>query len=65
MPTLYPLLTKRPIWAELHAILDVVTICEAAGFDVVMIETVGVGQSETIAANLSDLLFSCHARRRG
>ena len=34
---------------------DVVTICEAAGFDVVMIETVGVGQSETIAAQISDL----------
>ena len=34
---------------------DAVTICEAAGFDVVMIETVGVGQSETIAAQISDL----------
>ena len=34
---------------------DAVTICEAAGFDVVLIETVGVGQSETIAAQISDL----------
>ena len=34
---------------------DAVNICEAAGFDVVLIETVGVGQSETIAAQISDL----------
>ena len=36
---------------------DAVTICEAAGFDVVLIETVGVGQSETIAAQISDLFI--------
>ncbi|MDU8909948.1 methylmalonyl Co-A mutase-associated GTPase MeaB [Aestuariicoccus sp. MJ-SS9] len=30
-------------------------LCEAAGFDVVLIETVGVGQSETVVAELSDL----------
>ena len=34
---------------------DAVAICEAAGFDVVLIETVGVGQSETIVADMSDL----------
>ncbi len=34
---------------------DAVAICEAAGFDVVLIETVGVGQSETIVAEMSDL----------
>jgi len=28
--------------------------CEAAGFDVVLIETVGVGQSETMVANTTD-----------
>ena len=32
-----------------------VALCEAAGFDVVLIETVGVGQSETMAAEMSDL----------
>ncbi len=34
---------------------DAVALCEAAGFDVVIIETVGVGQSETQVAQLSDL----------
>ncbi len=34
---------------------DVVALCEAAGFDVVLIETVGVGQSETMVAGMSDI----------
>ncbi|MBN8633522.1 MAG: methylmalonyl Co-A mutase-associated GTPase MeaB, partial [Rhodobacterales bacterium] len=32
---------------------EAVALCEAAGFDVVLIETVGVGQSETVVAELS------------
>ncbi|MCV6594489.1 MAG: methylmalonyl Co-A mutase-associated GTPase MeaB [Silicimonas sp.] len=36
---------------------DAVALCEAAGFDVVLIETVGVGQSETIVAEMSDLFI--------
>ncbi len=32
-----------------------VELCEAAGYDVVLIETVGVGQSETMVAEMSDL----------
>ncbi len=32
-------------------------LCEAAGFDVVLIETVGVGQSETVVADLCDLFI--------
>jgi LAO/AO transport system kinase len=34
---------------------EAIALCEAAGFDVVMIETVGVGQSETMVAGMSDL----------
>lgn len=34
---------------------ETVALCEAAGFDVVLIETVGVGQSETMAALMSDI----------
>ncbi len=34
---------------------DAVALCEAAGFDVVLIETVGVGQSETVVAQMCDL----------
>jgi LAO/AO transport system kinase len=32
-----------------------VSLCEAAGFDVILIETVGVGQSETMVAEMCDL----------
>ena len=34
---------------------DAIALCEAAGFDVVLIETVGVGQSETMVADMTDL----------
>ena len=36
---------------------DAVALCEAAGFDVVLIETVGVGQSETIVSAMSDVFL--------
>ncbi|MBB4174712.1 methylmalonyl Co-A mutase-associated GTPase MeaB [Sulfitobacter noctilucicola] len=36
---------------------EAVRLCEAAGFDVVLIETVGVGQSETVVAEMADLFL--------
>ena len=36
---------------------EVLLACEAAGFDVVLIETVGVGQSETAVADLVDMFL--------
>lgn len=36
---------------------EAIALCEAAGFDVVLIETVGVGQSETAVAEMSDLFL--------
>ncbi len=36
---------------------EAVALCEGAGFDVVLIETVGVGQSETMAAQICDLFL--------
>ncbi|MBQ4826802.1 methylmalonyl Co-A mutase-associated GTPase MeaB [Leisingera sp. HS039] len=36
---------------------EAVALCEAAGFDVVLVETVGVGQSETVVAEMSDLFL--------
>lgn len=36
---------------------ETVRLCEAAGFDIVLIETVGVGQSETLVAEMSDLFI--------
>jgi LAO/AO transport system kinase len=35
---------------------EAIVVCEAAGFDVVLVETVGVGQSEIAIADLVDLL---------
>ena len=34
---------------------EVITLVEAAGFDVVIVETVGVGQSETLVSDMTDL----------
>ncbi|MBS1303978.1 methylmalonyl Co-A mutase-associated GTPase MeaB [Loktanella sp. SALINAS62] len=34
---------------------EAIRLCEAAGFDVVLVETVGVGQSETVVALMTDL----------
>ncbi|WP_199084087.1 methylmalonyl Co-A mutase-associated GTPase MeaB [Deinococcus sp. UR1] len=34
---------------------EAVTLCEAAGYDVILVETVGVGQSETQVAAMTDL----------
>ncbi|KIC43800.1 arginine transporter [Ruegeria sp. ANG-S4] len=36
---------------------EAIALCEAAGFDVVLIETVGVGQSETMVSEMSDLFL--------
>jgi LAO/AO transport system kinase len=36
---------------------EAVALCEAAGYDVILIETVGVGQSETLVSQMSDLFL--------
>ncbi|MEP2654640.1 MAG: methylmalonyl Co-A mutase-associated GTPase MeaB [Sedimentitalea sp.] len=36
---------------------EVVALCEGAGFDVVLVETVGVGQSETVVAQMADIFL--------
>ncbi len=36
---------------------EALLVCEAAGFDVVLVETVGVGQSETAVAEMVDLFL--------
>ena len=38
---------------------DVVLLCEAAGFDIVLIESVGVGQSEVAIDDISDMFLLC------
>jgi LAO/AO transport system kinase len=34
---------------------EAIALCEAAGYDLVLVETVGVGQSETVVAEMTDL----------
>lgn len=36
---------------------EAIQICEAAGFDLILVETVGVGQSETMVAGMTDLFL--------
>ncbi len=37
---------------------ETMLLCEAAGFDVVIVETVGVGQSETVVADMVDIFVA-------
>src|SRR3546814_3630769 len=36
---------------------EAMLVCEAAGFDVIVVETVGVGQSETAVADMVDMFL--------
>ena len=36
---------------------DSIVLCETAGFDIILIETVGVGQSETTVSNICDFFL--------
>ncbi len=38
-----------------HQTREAMLVCEAAGFDIVIVETVGVGQSETAVAGMTDV----------
>ena len=44
---------------------EVVALCEAAGFDVVIVETVGTGQSETAVAGMVDIFIAVMAPGAG
>jgi LAO/AO transport system kinase len=37
---------------------EAVLLCEAAGFDVILVETVGIGQSETAVADMTDFFLA-------
>ena len=42
-----------------------ISICELAGYDVILVETVGVGQSETAVADVTDLFLLLHSPGAG
>jgi LAO/AO transport system kinase len=44
---------------------EALLLCEAAGFDVILIETVGIGQSEVMAASMTDLFIQLHQPMSG
>ncbi len=44
---------------------EAIVVVEAAGYDVVLVETVGVGQSETTVANLTDTFLVLMLARTG
>lgn len=44
----------RTLGGVARATRETILVCEAAGFDVVLVETVGVGQSETVVADMVD-----------
>ncbi|MBU2527091.1 MAG: methylmalonyl Co-A mutase-associated GTPase MeaB [Bacteroidetes bacterium] len=44
---------------------ETIYLCEAAGFDVIFIETVGVGQSETLVHSMTDFFLLMHLTGAG
>lgn len=44
---------------------EAIIACEAGGYDVVLVETVGVGQSETMVASMVDLFLILHLPNSG
>ncbi len=47
----------RSLGGVTRATRETILLCEAAGFDVVLVETVGVGQSETVVADMVDFFL--------
>jgi LAO/AO transport system kinase len=50
--------TSGTLGGVARATRETMIICEAAGFDVVLVETVGVGQSETTVAEMVDFFLA-------
>jgi len=44
---------------------ETMLLCEAAGYDIIIVETVGVGQSETTVASMVDFSCCCNWPRQG
>ncbi|CAI4224618.1 unnamed protein product [Auanema sp. JU1783] len=47
--------TSGSLGGVTRGIHEAIILCEAAGYDVVIVETVGVGQSETAVSNMCDM----------
>ena len=49
--------TKESLGGVAHRTHDVIKLCEAFGFDILIVETVGVGQTELAVSSMVDLFF--------
>ncbi len=49
--------TGRTLGGVTRRTREAILLCEAAGYDVVIVETVGVGQSETAVADMTDMFI--------
>ncbi len=52
-----PTATGQTLGGVANKTREAILLCEAAGFDVVLVETVGVGQSETAVRNMVDFFL--------
>lgn len=52
-----PSATGRSLGGVAEKTREAILLCEAAGFDIILIETVGVGQSETAVRNMVDFFL--------
>ena len=49
------LATRQANRATSQALRDAITVCKAAGFDLIILETAGIGQSDTEIADMTDV----------
>ena len=49
--------TRDSLGGVAHRTHDVIKLCEAFGFAIVIVETVGVGQTELAVSSMADLFF--------
>ncbi len=52
-----PTASSQALGGVANATREAILLCEAAGFDIVLVETVGVGQSETAVRNMVDFFL--------
>jgi LAO/AO transport system kinase len=52
-----PTASRNALGGVAHKTREAILLCEAAGFDVILVETVGVGQSETIVRSMVDFFL--------
>tara|TARA_B100002052_G_C15874611_1_gene596363 strand:- start:1167 stop:2126 length:960 start_codon:yes stop_codon:yes gene_type:complete len=49
--------SKGDLGGVCHSTKDTITLCEVAGYNIILIETVGVGQSETMVQEMTDFFI--------